>query len=169
MNKESNQAGRVFEQAFCGITNVITFDPTWANGTGYFDGAVKVPMAIGAVAKSNDTAGRRIILIGTRFGTVVVFDRYSGQTDGGVYVHNHRTNKLLKTTIGDSNISGSSMENILDWFDPAKRNIGHLIEEIYAEIKKGIAKEAIPTEALEKLNSALRGIEYEVLFDEVPK
>ena len=86
MTTASNLPGKIFQRIFQQIQNEIPFDPSWANGTGYLDGAVSHTLPPGKMAKTIDNYDRRVILIGTRFGTVVVFDRYQGQTDGGVYV-----------------------------------------------------------------------------------
>jgi hypothetical protein len=70
-----------FEKAFNDIENVIPFDIKWANGTGYFNGAVTADLGLkpGEVGKS--VAGgedrRRMIIIGTCAGNVVVFERYT--------------------------------------------------------------------------------------------
>lgn len=56
----------------------IPFDSAWENGTGYFDHACKmVELAPGETARSEDTHGRPILLVGVRGGTIVVFKRYS--------------------------------------------------------------------------------------------
>ena len=66
-----------FDAHFNDIKNNIEFSETWCNGTGYFDGAVRqVKLAPGEQAVSVDTHGRKIIFTGTRFGTVVIFERY---------------------------------------------------------------------------------------------
>lgn len=55
----------------------VSFDPAWENGTGYFDHAcTKVELAPGEIAKSEDTEGRPILLVGVRGGTIVIFKRY---------------------------------------------------------------------------------------------
>ncbi len=63
------------------IETVIPFDPEWKNGTGYLDGAINVKLAAGVCAKSYDDFNRRIILIGTPVGTIVLFDRHTGNDD----------------------------------------------------------------------------------------
>jgi len=80
---------RIFNAIYDSIDTVIPYDVKWNNGTGYFDKAVHVSLAHGTLAKSF-TAGqnnRKLILIGTMFGTIVLFERY---TDGnnGVIVSN---------------------------------------------------------------------------------
>lgn len=76
-----------FEKAFNDIENVIPFDIKWANGTGYFNGAVTADLGLkpGEVAKSVATApdNRRIIIIGTCAGNVVLFERYTPNEKAG--------------------------------------------------------------------------------------
>lgn len=71
-----------FVNDFNNTTATVEFDPTWKNGTGYFDGAVKrAAVAAGTCAKSVCTdTNRRILLVGTDSGTVVIFERYTANT-----------------------------------------------------------------------------------------
>ena len=60
----------------------IDYDPKWANGTGYFDNAcTMVELKPGESARSKDDNGRLIYLVGTNNGTIVIFKRYSEETD----------------------------------------------------------------------------------------
>ena len=69
-----------FTKIFNHITNLVDFDSGWENGTGYFNGAVSsVKLATGEMAKSQDPKGRKIVFIGTRYGTIVVFQRYTAE------------------------------------------------------------------------------------------
>ena len=72
-----NAPGRVFYSCLEKITESVPFDPSWSNGTGYYDGAVKAPVPVCKWVWSHDQiTNRYLILIGTRFGTIVVFERY---------------------------------------------------------------------------------------------
>lgn len=70
-----------FEKFYNSVERVIPFNVEWANGTGYFNGAVTEDLGLkpGEVGKS--VAGgedkRRMIIIGTCAGNVVVFERYT--------------------------------------------------------------------------------------------
>lgn len=142
MNTKSTStiAGQVFQRAFEEIPTVLLpFDPTWANGTGYYDYAVKkVRLAVGELAKSVDDENRRIIFIGTRFGTVVIFDRFSDQTNAGVYVANYPKETIFKYLVGTSSITDEAMVNIFG-FD----NLGQVIEKIAKDFepKQDIVKQ----------------------------
>ena len=129
-SKIVNGSGLVFNKAWGEIEKEIPFNDTWKNGTGYFDNAVSmVQLTAGSIAKSTDDKDRRIILIGTRWGTVVVFDRYTGQEEGGVYVTNSPRNKLLKLIISGSAVSETEMINLLGPWGDISQNIGAVIEK----------------------------------------
>ena len=129
----TNYEGQLFNRVFNSIEDVIEFDPTWGNGTGYFNYATTVPVEVGALKASRDTYGRRIILIGTRYGTVVIFDRFKGQTEGGIYVKNvpHR-NTLIKELLGHSNLTYEQMVIAIG----RRSNLGLLIEESLKKTSK---------------------------------
>ena len=131
MSTNSNLPGSIIQRIFREIQTEIPFDPEWANGTGYLDGAVSYPLPPGGTAKTTDNYGRRVILIGTRFGTVAVFDRYQGQTDGGVYVSNRPQSVTIDALMTGTAIGGGEMACVLGDFGP---NIGETIEEIHAEL-----------------------------------
>lgn len=64
------------------VKHTIAFDPEWANGTGYYNGAVEAPLEgveIGEIARSRapGSNNRRILMVKTQFGNVVVFERYT--------------------------------------------------------------------------------------------
>lgn len=66
----------------------------WRNGTGYFDGAAKIPFhkeqgfKVGQVILAFDeVTRRRIAIIVGRYGNVVIFDRFT-DGDRGVFVFN---------------------------------------------------------------------------------
>jgi hypothetical protein len=61
---------------------VIPFTPEFDNGTGYHDSMVKlVKLEQGEEATMIDGSGRKCILIGTLFGTVILFHRYTDRED----------------------------------------------------------------------------------------
>jgi hypothetical protein len=66
------------------ISTVLPYDPKWANGTGYMDGATMLELAPGERAKSFDDLGRLIVLVGTVIGTFVFFQRFSNSGSGVV-------------------------------------------------------------------------------------
>ena len=67
----------------------LQFRTSWKNGTGYLDGIVKdqqLGLEIGQQAVFVDDYGRRAIVTATRFGNVVVFERYSPKPERAVVV-----------------------------------------------------------------------------------
>ena len=133
MTNYSNLPGKIFQRVFSEIQSEVPFDASWANGTGYLDDAVSYPLPPGEMVKTTDNYGRRVILIGTRFGTVVVFDRFKGQTDGGVYVSNRPRSTTIDSLMTGTAIGGGEMACVLGDFCP---NIGETIEGIYAELTR---------------------------------
>lgn len=81
---------KAFNMAFA-QAQPIAFNEKWANGTGYFDHSVRgvnAPVLTeGEMVSSTSTDNRKIVIVGTRFGNVLVFQRYSdGEKD--IYVCN---------------------------------------------------------------------------------
>lgn len=79
-----------FESRYAAVQREIEFKPTWGNGTGYFDGAVRDPqlreqVAVGEVVKTSDEYNRKILIVGTHKGLVVVFPRYNDTLDPIVF------------------------------------------------------------------------------------
>jgi hypothetical protein len=61
-------------------SKTITFDPSWKNGTGYFDHAMHADFGLrpGEMARSFcPSSQRRIVFVGTAVGNVVLFERYT--------------------------------------------------------------------------------------------
>lgn len=79
-----------FNQTFDRVQTTLEFNPDWANGTGYLDhaaeGADAPVLAAGEMAKSTDNFGRRMIIVGTPRGNLVVFRRYT--KEDGIYTYN---------------------------------------------------------------------------------
>jgi hypothetical protein len=82
---------QLFGSKFYSITKVIEYNPDWTDGMGYFESAVELfegcePGAVvnlrpGEMAKSITPDHRKVIFIGTHFGTCAVFQRYTGSSD----------------------------------------------------------------------------------------
>lgn len=85
-----------FNATFDAIPTTVTYDPKWANNTGYHDGMFKGDNKIivedadydegqiinlvikpGQAVKGIDPMDRKFIILGTLLGGVVVFERYS--------------------------------------------------------------------------------------------
>lgn len=128
-----------FINTFKQITTVIAFDPKWANGTGYLDHAVKADLGLrpGDIAKSTDNDDRRIIFIGTRFGNVVLFERYSPtKTTLSFKVVGNYPSALRGFYAGSMGIgtalTDEGLEHLVDKSAPDKYNIGTALEELFS-------------------------------------
>lgn len=136
--KPSNAPGRIFNDAFKAIlatSEPLGFEDGWRNGTGYFDNAIKVKLEPGEMKVSYDPIVRRMLFIGTRFGTIVVFDRFPDQVDGGVYVCNKPRNAIIEMVTGGSALGESEMLNLCGGWGNLKDNIGFKIEQGLSEQK----------------------------------
>jgi hypothetical protein len=77
-----------FTEVFDSINLQVPFNQAWVDSPGYLGGAVKgkdaPQLQPGVMVKTVTKNGRRIILIGTRFGNTVVLERFKplGSTDG---------------------------------------------------------------------------------------
>lgn len=125
-----------FEEMYNSPINEIPFNESWHNGTGYYDFATKVDVPIGVVMKSYDpTTKRRLLFIGTRLGTVVVFERYEGGKSG-IYVMNAPkaiSYRFLNFGHARSNLSQDTISNFVGTYHDGKfhNNIAHVIETMY--------------------------------------
>lgn len=85
MNTAANE---LFNKIFATTDMSFSYDTAWENGTGYFDHAVKqVKLQTGEVARAMTPNDRKILFVGTVYGTCVVFQRYSNG-DRGIITHN---------------------------------------------------------------------------------
>ncbi len=141
-------SSNIFMEMFDKIETAVDFNAAWNNGTDYFNGAVDgddAPVvAAGAMVKSTSLKGRKILIIGTRFGNVVIFQRYSDRDD--VFVSNVPdavTKLMMGSTIG-TRLSEQDIGFLtgMPWFTEPE-NIGYKIENLFAYWeKKAAAKEA---------------------------
>lgn len=128
-----NVSGRTFYNVLAKLKSKIEFDPLWRNGTGYFDDATKAPVPVGSWCWSHDPSSNRyLVLIGTRFGTVTVFERYTHGSLSPVIVSN--TPKKGYVVWQLAGLNGQLNERVLlhtlgdPEFPTAYTNIGSQIE-----------------------------------------
>jgi hypothetical protein len=129
----TNIVDKIFTEAFEAAV-LIEFNPDWANGTGYYDNAVSEKLEIAEVRKTITSNDRRMLLIGTRYGTIVVFDRYSGP-EHRVFVSNTPRSTLIDTLVPSGAIGERAMAIITGGWSPSN-NIGKLIETIMNDVKR---------------------------------
>ena len=72
-----------FTAAYDRISNAVEFNPSWKNNTGYLDNAVHDKNIV-EICKTIDDKGRKMIIIPTPVGNVVVFERYTNGENGVV-------------------------------------------------------------------------------------
>ena len=113
-----------FEKAFSAIANVVAFKESWKNGTGYFDNAV-FDREINVISKSVDPNGRRMVLIPTMVGNVVVFERY---LDGDVIVSNEPLS--IKKLVAGLDVNTSLGEQELEFYLGTEWGVPHIGERI---------------------------------------
>lgn len=128
-----------FANTFKQITTQVAYCPEWANGTGYFDGIVKADLGLrpGDVAKAVDNDDRRIIIIGTRFGNVALFERYSpSKTTLSFKVVGNYPSALRGFYAGSMGIgtalTDEGLEHLVNKDSPDKFNIGTMLEELFS-------------------------------------
>jgi len=131
---------RNFTALFQRLEVAIDFDADWKNGTGYFDHAVDCFVAEGQVVKTIcPTTARRIILIGTVLGTVVVFERYSPDLQQPFILTWHAP-KALRPFIGEPALTAEKLELIVCTYHP-QENISRYVNALVdAGVKARIAK-----------------------------
>lgn len=129
-----------FDRKFVAITAAIAFNPAWANGTDYYD---NLPYDIdviqnvmpGQLAKCCDDHGRRMIIIGTQLGPVVVFQRYSDGTDTVVFNARPIMTRSNLIRPGSTRLSDQEVEAILGSVDDdGTLNISARVDAIVNEV-----------------------------------
>lgn len=124
----------------------IAFDPEWSNGTGYYDGAVnaEIPeLQVGEIGRSRSPAAnnRRILIVKTQFGNVVVFERMTPAEDdtikGPITIN-------MPDLVRHSEMIGTegslSMEQLVDIFGNGVGpvyNVGIRLREFMSYAKQG--------------------------------
>lgn len=137
----SNEAHDIFTDAYERITTSLPFDKEWSNGMSHFDKAIYGPNApklvYGEMKKSATPGGRRIIFVGTRLGTVAVYDRFT-ENDGT----SRRSVFYIDTTAAIDEGGWFSQRYVNDYEmalavgDGDDCNIGWRIEQIYSALKR---------------------------------
>jgi hypothetical protein len=139
-NKYLDEKSKLFSSVFKQVDKV-KYDPSWENGTGYLDNAVKYELQPGKIVATTDNMKRDIILIGTRWGTVAIFYRY--ENNNRTIVKNYPKGKKIQQFISQENehlvlsdlkmILGFGKEKITDKnYDYKHMNIGEKLEYLFS-------------------------------------
>jgi hypothetical protein len=115
----------------------VPFNESWSNGTGYFDAAVAgehaPKLGNGTMVRSVTPSGRKILIIGSRLGNIVVFQRYTNRTD--VIVTNI-PDDLREQLIIDNHVATREQAIFLIGDGGYFRNLGTRLDELYKQMKK---------------------------------
>lgn len=135
LNNPSVEIEKAFEYALIKIKDTVPFDPEWRSENGYFENAVDFPLECGKVVKSTCSfSERRLILVGTPLGTVIVFERHSAKT-GQTFVLVHNSHKALAPMLGTSGLSMAQFSLIVTNWD-IEENIGSYLAKLYGAMHK---------------------------------
>lgn len=131
---------QLFDTAFSRIEYVLEYNPKWSNGMGMYDYAIygeHAPrVASGKMARSSSPSGRRIILIGSRLGTIVIFERVTGTAKKPVITIHIQTTSQLKEGGWFSSQEPDDYELDLALGDERRPNLGQRIDSLYMAMKK---------------------------------
>lgn len=121
----------------------IPFNKDWSNGTGYFDNAVAgihAPVIpAGEIVKSVTPGNRKILIVGTPIGNMVVFQRYdNGQHD--VYVYNTTTVIEHSGWFEGTRMDERQMVIAIGEYGDGMDNIGRTIKRLGEACKRAQAK-----------------------------
>lgn len=115
--------------AVADLTPRVEFDPEWGNGTGYFDGATEVAFNDTAVRHFIDNADRIGLIIPTRAGNVVMFQRFTGGDKGVVVANTHRKLNGICRMLGfGSSVSRETICSVLSWLGGPSEAVWHIHE-----------------------------------------
>jgi hypothetical protein len=121
-----------FEQAFAKIAVHVSFKEEWAQGD-YMNGAVHEMLGFGQVVKTTFPGAnkRRAILVGTRAGTVAVFERYTPDM-GQPFVLVSNMPQQLRFILPSGQINEDLfLRAFINPYRPEEDNIHTRVEEIF--------------------------------------
>lgn len=119
-----------FERAFESVDKVV-YDAEWRQGD-YFNGACNAKLDPGQIVGSTVPGqdGRRMILIGTRCGTMAVFERYSPNV-GQPFVLVSNSSAALRFILESGSMDDSAFNRVVNPYNVAD-NVGSRLERIFA-------------------------------------
>lgn len=119
-----------FEKTLGNVTHV-PYKPEWKHGD-YFNGACAEQLKPGEIVASTVEGrdARRMLLIGTRAGTVVVFERYSPNGDSGFVLVSNTCMELRKLVLPSGSIDEDTLMRIVSPHKP-EDNVGSRMEAIF--------------------------------------
>lgn len=134
-NDPSIEIEKAFEYSLLKIKESVAFNPEWRSDNGYFENAINFPVECGKVVKSVCSfSDRRLILVGTPLGTVVVFERFAPKT-GQKFVLIHNSHKDLAPMLGSGGLSMAQFSLVVTSWD-IEENIGSYLGKLYGAMQK---------------------------------
>lgn len=131
----SQELEKAFEYALMKIKDTVPFNPAWRSDNGYFENAMELNLEAGKVVKSVCTfSDRRMILVGTALGTVVVFERFP-PNKGQKFVLIHNAHAQLALLLGTSALSLAQFNLVVTSWD-IQENIGTYLDKLFGAIQK---------------------------------
>lgn len=131
---------KTFNKAFESAVLTIDFEDNFANGTGYYNGLTSAKLALepGEFGAMHDqTTNRRVLVVGTSLGNVVIFERYTlGENDTFVVQLGYKA-KALKASglVEEGAVTPEAMEFLVGslW---DHNNIGNRVEMLRCAFAK---------------------------------
>ena len=112
------------------LTPRVEFDPEWANGTGYYDGATGVPFEGTAVRHFIDQADRVGLILPTKAGNLIMFQRFTNGDKGVVVANYHRNLNGICRMLGfGTSVSRETMCAVLSWLGGPNESVWHIHEK----------------------------------------
>lgn len=129
-----------FGQLYDCIGTEIPYNMAWSNGQGGQSNAVLLAPAIkpGTMAKSMSPGARRMIFVGTYYGVVAIYDRFSHETSSVTKNYLVYDAPVELSSIVDlCDPSGALTEELWDDFvgSSDRVNIGEYLKQIYDSIR----------------------------------
>ena len=128
-----------FLDQFTSVTgSFLRFDPKWKNGTGYLNGLQNAKGLVeeGKFAKCIDDHGRKVLIVGTAVGNVVIFERFTSTEEQPCNVFVLNCPSVIKCLLGLSGNLGPEELDRLIGSSPAMstfENIGQHIKRLRNE------------------------------------
>lgn len=140
MNTSMSIQMRHFDNKFNQINREIPYDKRWENGTGWFTSAVRpnredssamVKLVPGETRRCVSPDNRRLIFLGTRLGSTVVFERYPFGARGIIVCNMSRDLNFL-TMLGEGALDEKGLSIILggDGTKEVHSNFGKRLEDM---------------------------------------
>lgn len=123
-----------FEQSFENVLGQVThvpYNPEWKHGD-YFNGACAVELAPGQIQASTVEGrdARRLLMIGTRAGTIVIFERYTPDNGSAFVLVSNACMELRNTVIPSGSLEVDRFCQLVTVHNPAD-NIGSRLETLF--------------------------------------